>query len=77
MIPAPSTGSVVISSIETTATDQEIKQKFKTFVPALRAMCKDTRNVIAPNSEESPSTCRKRIARLTAELDEKSIPVKG
>lgn len=76
-MPAPNTGSVVTSKMLTTAIDHEMRQKLSTLIPALFAKCSDTRNVIAPNSELNPSTCRNNTAILTAADELKSIPVSG
>jgi hypothetical protein len=56
VIPAPSTGRVVMSKMLTTAMDHDIKQKFKTETPMFRDMWSETKNVIAPSSEDKPST---------------------
>ncbi len=48
----------------------EIKQKLSTLTPALFASWIETKNVIAPNSDESPSTCKNKIASETAADDE-------
>jgi hypothetical protein len=54
-----------MSKIDTTAIDQEIRQKFNTLIPALRARWSETKNVMAPNSEDSPRTWRKTTASET------------
>jgi hypothetical protein len=69
-MPAPSTGKVVIKIILITAIAHEIKQKFRTLIPALFASWIETKNVMAPNSEERPSTCKNNIASDTAADDE-------
>jgi len=69
-MPAPSTGKVVIKIMLTTAIAHEIKQKFKTFTPALLASWIETKNVIAPNSDERPNTCKNNIPRDTAADEE-------
>ena len=46
-------------------------------MPVLLAIARLTRNVIAPNSDESPNTWRKNTAIDTDADEEKSIPVSG
>ena len=77
VIPAPRTGRVVISRKETTRMAQDIKQKLRALIPVFLASWSETTNVIAPNSEDNPSTCKKITAKETAGEDEKSIPVSG
>ena len=77
MIPAPRTGRVVIKSTDTTNIAQEIKQNSSDELPADLAITNDTTNVIAPSSEDNPRTWRNSTPKLTAEEEEKSIPVSG
>lgn len=67
----------MIRSTDTTKIAQEIKQNSRDELPADLAITNDTTNVIAPNSEDNPNTCKKRTPRLTADEEEKSIPVSG
>lgn len=77
MIPAPSTGNVVKSKKLTIRIAQLKRQKLSIFIPAFLASCNETKNVIAPNSELKPKTCRNKIAKETDGELEKSIPVSG
>ena len=77
VIPAPRTGNVVISKKETTKIAQDSRQKLRAFIPVFLASWSETTNVIAPNSDDSPNTCKKITAKEVAGEDEKSIPVSG
>ena len=56
VIPAPSTGKVVINRTETTNIAHEIKQNSRDEFPADLAITSETTNVMAPNSEDNPRT---------------------
>ena len=77
VIPAPRTGNDVTKRTETTKIAQPIRQKWSMDTPVLLAIARLTRNVIAPNSEESPNTWRKNTPIDTDADEEKSIPVSG
>jgi hypothetical protein len=77
VIPAPRIGKVVTSKKDTIAIDQEIRQNFRSGIPIDLANCNETRNVIAPNSEDKPRTWRNKIAIETALALLKSTPVSG
>jgi hypothetical protein len=68
---------VVNSRKLTTRIAQLSKQKFKTLIPEFLASWRETRKVIAPNSEDKPKTCKNRIASETEGELEKSMPVSG
>lgn len=77
VIPEPSTGRVVNKSTETINIVQTTRSQCKLGVPHVFANCIEIINVIAPASEENPNICNDKIAKLTAELLEKSAPVSG
>jgi hypothetical protein len=77
VIPAPSTGNEVTKRTETTKIAHPTRQKWSTETPELFAIARLTRNVIAPNSDESPRMWRKNTPIDTDADEEKSIPVSG
>lgn len=76
-MPAPSTGSVVSSKIESKKIAHAMRSQLADATPAFRLACKVAKKVIAPASEDAPSKWSDKIASETAFDVEKSAPVNG